>query len=135
MHLCREKKGFGSVSRRFSDAERDNPGPGAYVAAAEPTMEWKHDSIGRKGYGPMASRDKRWKGTRVMYSPGPGEYSQKVQALEQSSFNRAPATAAFHPPVRTRHGYAIHEHSSAQDTTYAPQDSAPDTPTVASICR
>ncbi|KAJ9532113.1 hypothetical protein QJQ45_003831 [Haematococcus lacustris] len=62
----REKKGFGSEGRRFQDSEGDTPGPGTYqpcptsqkggAATQGPTFEFHHDSISKRGFGPMASK-------------------------------------------------------------------------------
>jgi hypothetical protein len=57
---CRERKGFLSEGKRFNDAETDNPGPGSYAGPQQNTLEYKHDSISKRGYGAMASRDKRF---------------------------------------------------------------------------
>jgi hypothetical protein len=97
---CREKKGFGSVSRRFVDLETDNPGPGTYDHL-ESSLQSKPESIGKKGFGPMVSNDKRWKQKRGGYTgPGPGEYTLSDNDQEKY-FNRAQSTSMFHNPVRT----------------------------------
>ncbi len=99
---CREKKGFGSESKRFGDSEKDVPGPGKYLEQA-PSLEYTHESISKKGYGPMTSSSRRWRGVRPVYSgPGPGEFSSRsaLEVEQDKYFNRAPTTAAFHPPVR-----------------------------------
>lgn len=95
---CREKKGFLTEQRRFSLPEDDNPGPGTYVAQA-PSLEYKHESISKKGYGSMISKARRFKGQRPAYTgPGPGEYNARLlpPALD---FNKAPLTAAFRSKV------------------------------------
>ena len=93
-----------SESKRFGEAERDNPGPGTYLAdACSPSLEYKHDSISKKGYGSLVSKEKRWRRVRPVYTgPGPGDYALRptLEAERDKDFNRAPATSAFRPPVR-----------------------------------
>lgn len=99
----REKKGFMSESKRFGESEKDNPGPGTYLmGACSPSLEYKHDSISKKGYGPLVSKEKRWRRVRPVYTgPGPGEYGFRpsLEVDQDKYFNRAPATSAFRPPV------------------------------------
>ncbi|GAX78192.1 hypothetical protein CEUSTIGMA_g5634.t1 [Chlamydomonas eustigma] len=93
----REKKGFGSVSKRFGESDADNPGPGEYVEHG--SMEYKHDSISKKGYGSMVSNDKRWRGRRNVYTgPGPGDFEQRtpIELNKDKYFNKAPVTSVFH---------------------------------------
>ncbi|PNW74694.1 hypothetical protein CHLRE_12g486700v5 [Chlamydomonas reinhardtii] len=91
---AREKKGFSVESRRFGDTDNDNPGPGSYNSTPTPLHESKVESIGKKGYGPMASGARRFE-NRVYYTgPSPGDY-RRQQALEDRSFSRASTSAAF----------------------------------------
>ncbi len=117
----REKKGFGSESKRFGEAEKDNPGPGQYMST-HMALEYNRDSIGKKvwhclhalireacmvmhvcsherpmqGFGPMVSRDKRWRNRIISAGPGPGEFEQR--APRENNFNKAVTTSAFHLP-------------------------------------
>lgn len=78
-----------------------NTGPGRYGGdASTSTMEFQHDSVGKRGYGPMASRDKRFKHHKLRYTgPGPGEYEQNIADFIATNFNRAATTANFHTEV------------------------------------
>lgn len=97
--VCRERKGFGSEGRRFFDQEHDLPGPGTYQLTQHNPLEFKHDSIGKRGYGPMASRSGRFKHKGRFTGPGPGDYRAEIVRATQTSFNRAPVTANFHAAV------------------------------------
>ncbi|KAL6748265.1 hypothetical protein V8C86DRAFT_2883199 [Haematococcus lacustris] len=105
----REKKGFGSEGRRFQDNEGDTPGPGTYqpcptsqkggAATQGPTFEFHHDSISKRGFGPMASKDARFERKTKYTGPGPGQYKPRAPDLMGADkyFNQAGATASFHP--------------------------------------
>lgn len=96
----REQKGFLSEAKRFNDGEHDLPGPGSYGQPLERTLEYQHDSISKKGYGPMVSRSKRFS-TKVYYTgPGPTDYRRRDAALQERSFSTAAVSAAFQAQVR-----------------------------------
>ncbi|KAF5839946.1 hypothetical protein DUNSADRAFT_18227 [Dunaliella salina] len=86
----RERKGFGVQGRRFGDEESDIPGPGKYGGHRnESSMEFKHDSISKRGYGGMASREGRFKDKLRYTGPGPGSY--RAQLAEELSKQRIAA--------------------------------------------
>uniref|UniRef100_A0A7S3QR86 Uncharacterized protein n=1 Tax=Dunaliella tertiolecta TaxID=3047 RepID=A0A7S3QR86_DUNTE len=90
----RERKGFGIQGRRFGDEESDIPGPGKYVGHRNDSMEFKHDSISKRGYGGMASREGRFKDKLRYTGPGPGSY--RAQLAEELSRHRLAAhTSSF----------------------------------------
>ena len=81
--------------RRFQENEHELPGVGNYNLAK--TCEYTTDSIGKKGYGPLASGTTRFKRRVVYTGPGPGEYRQRdlLAVAADSYFNRGGATANF----------------------------------------
>ena len=112
MNVDREKKGFGSEEKRFGSSETEIPGPGTHSWQTK-NLEYHADSIGKKGYGAMASRSKSGRGTRVAYTgPGPGQYKPQTAADIEKYFNKSTVTSAFADKVCVLHMY-LHTHVAA----------------------
>lgn len=95
----RERKGFLSKAKRFHDLDHELPGPGNYHKPA--AMEFTHDSIGKKGYGSLASKSERFKHRMRYTGPGPGEYKQRAprDVEHDKYFNKAAITASFQSKI------------------------------------
>jgi hypothetical protein len=101
----REKNGFWGRTLRFTEADNENPGPGAYTTQKQ-TAETASDSFSKKGYGNgFVSKTKRGPPGLRRGVPGPGQYDQT--AAKETCFNRAKSTSAFAKPVLDGHSKHI----------------------------
>lgn len=91
-----DRKGFLRQTRRFADAQNENPGPGSYLS--HETFKPTAAAFNKKGYGQLISKSGRIAQLQVSVAPGPGKYNLPSLLQSKDDHNKA-VSSIFHHPI------------------------------------